>query len=80
MARSSLKHIPDFSVKFFFQPICFFLFLAWRPSWLEVGITGQQFGRGPPKDYSTKVWLQLAIVIGWFSSKNVSGSSALRPR
>ena len=22
----------------------FFLFLAWRPSWLEVGITGHNFG------------------------------------
>ena len=38
----------------------FFLFLAWRPSWLEVGITGHNFGKGPSKDYSTKVWLQLA--------------------
>ena len=38
----------------------FFLFLAWRPSWLEVGITGHNFGRGPFKDHSTKVWLQLA--------------------
>ena len=37
----------------------FFLFLAWGPSWLEVGITGHNFGR----DYSTKVWLQLAQ---WF--------------
>ena len=34
-----------------------FLFLAWRTSWLEVGITGNNFGRGPSKDYSTKVWL-----------------------
>ena len=41
----------------------FFLFLAWWPSWLEVGITGHNFGRGPSKDYSTKVWLQLAQ---WF--------------
>jgi hypothetical protein len=24
----------------------FFLFLAWRPSWLKVGITGHTFGRG----------------------------------
>jgi hypothetical protein len=40
-----------------------FLFLAWRPSWLEVGITGHNLGRGPSKDYSTKVWLQLAQ---WF--------------
>ena len=34
-----------------------------RPSWLEVGITGHIFGRGPSKDHSTKVWLQLAQ---WF--------------
>jgi hypothetical protein len=47
---------------FIFYPP-FFLFLAWRPSWLEVGITGHKFGRGPSKDYSSKVWLQLAQ---WF--------------
>jgi hypothetical protein len=36
----------------------------WRwPSWLEVGITGHNFGWGPSKDHSTKVWLQLAQ---WF--------------
>jgi hypothetical protein len=40
-----------------------FLFLAWWPSWLEVGITGHNFGRGASKDYSTKVWMQLAQ---WF--------------
>jgi hypothetical protein len=38
-------------------------FSAWRLSWLEVGITGHNFGRGPSKDHSTKVWLQLAQ---WF--------------
>ena len=41
----------------------FFLLLAWRLSWLEVGITGHNFGRGPSMDHSTKVWLQLAQ---WF--------------
>jgi hypothetical protein len=30
---------------------------------LEVGITGHKFGRGPSKEYSTNVWLQLAQ---WF--------------
>jgi hypothetical protein len=30
---------------------------------LEVGITGHKFGRRPPKDHSTKIWLQLAQ---WF--------------
>jgi hypothetical protein len=43
---------------FLFHPP-FFLFLAW----LEVGITGHIFGRGPSKDHSTKVLLQLAQ---WF--------------
>ena len=37
--------------------------LKWRPSWLEVGINGHNFERGPSKDHSTKVWLQLAQ---WF--------------
>ena len=45
---------------FFYFHTPFFLFLAWRPSWLEVGITGHSFGRGPSKDHSTKIWLQLA--------------------
>jgi hypothetical protein len=51
--------VSDLEEKIFFKfhpP--FFLFLAWWPSWLEVGITGPNFGRGPSKDYSTKVWLQ----------------------
>jgi hypothetical protein len=47
----------------------FFLFLAWCPSWLEVGITGHNFGRGPFKDHSTKVWLQLAQWYGNFVVK-----------
>ena len=41
----------------------FFLFLAWQPSWLKVGINGHNFGRGPYKYHSTKAWLQLAQ---WF--------------
>ena len=40
-----------------------FLFLAWWSSWLEVRITGHNFGRGSFKDHSTKVLLQLAQ---WF--------------
>jgi hypothetical protein len=46
----------------------FFLFLAWRPSWLEVGMTGHNFGRVPSKDHSTKVLLQLAQ---WFLRRRV---------
>ena len=48
---------------FYFFSSPFFLFLPWRPSWLEIGITRHNFGRRPSKDHSTKVWLQLAQ---WF--------------
>jgi hypothetical protein len=41
----------------------FFLFLAWWPSWLEIGITGPKFGRGPSKDHSTKAWFKLAQLL-----------------
>ena len=54
--------VSEEKIFFLFHPP-FFLFLAWWPSWLEVGITGHNFGRGPSKDHSTKVWLQLAQ---WF--------------
>jgi hypothetical protein len=73
----------DLEEKIFFKfhPF-FFLFLAWWPSWLEVGITGHNFGRGPSKDHSTKVLLQnfAEMILGWCSSKFVSGISELRPR
>jgi hypothetical protein len=50
--------------KIFFKfHLPFFLFSAWRPSWLEVRITGHNFGRWPSKDHSPKVWLQWAQ---WF--------------
>jgi hypothetical protein len=55
--------LSSFREDFFLISSPFFLFLAWPPSWLEVGITGHNFGRGPSKDHSTKVWLQLAQ---WF--------------
>jgi hypothetical protein len=32
---------------------------------LSIGITGHNFGRGPCKDHSTKVWLQLAQWFLW---------------
>ena len=54
--------VSEEKISFKFHPP-FFLFLAWRPSWSEFGITGHSFGRGPPKDHSTKGWLQLAQ---WF--------------
>jgi hypothetical protein len=41
----------------------FFKWTKLLSSWLEVGITGHNFGRGPSKDHSTNVWLQLAQ---WF--------------
>jgi hypothetical protein len=52
----------------FFNSIPLFLYLAWRPSWLEVRITGHNFGKDPPKDHSTKVWLQLAQ---WFLKRRL---------
>jgi hypothetical protein len=55
--------LSSFKEDFFLISSPLFLFLAWRPSLLEVGITGHNFGRGPSKDHSTKVWLQLAQ---WF--------------
>ena len=54
--------VTEEKIFFKFHPP-FFLFLAWWPCWLEVGITGHNFGRGPSKDHSTKVSLQLAQ---WF--------------
>jgi hypothetical protein len=36
------------------------IFGAWQPSWLEVGITGHNFGRGSSKNHFSKVWLRLA--------------------
>jgi hypothetical protein len=43
-------------------------FWSYFPFWLEVGITGHNFGRGPSKDHSTKVWLQLAQ---WFLKRRL---------
>ena len=37
-----------------------FSIFSLAPSWLEVGITGHNFGRGPSKDHSIKVWFRLA--------------------
>jgi hypothetical protein len=54
--------VSEEKIFFKFHPP-FFLFLAWWPSWMEVGITGHNFGRGPSKDHSTNVLLQLAQ---WF--------------
>jgi hypothetical protein len=54
--------VSEKKIFFKFHPP-FFLFLTWWSSWLEVEITGHNFGREPPKDHSIKVWLQLAQ---WF--------------
>jgi hypothetical protein len=40
---------------FFLISSPFFLFLAWWPYWLEVRITGHNFGRGSSKDHSTSL-------------------------
>jgi hypothetical protein len=44
----------------------FFLFLAWWPSWLEVGITGPIFGREPSNDYFIKI---LFLLSKWFQTR-----------
>ena len=62
-AKFGLDWLSNFRGEDFLIFIPLFLFLTWRPSWLEVEITGHNFERGPFKDYSTKVWLQLAK---WF--------------
>jgi hypothetical protein len=54
--------VSEEKIFFKFHPP-FFLFLAWLPSWFEVGITEHNFQVRSPKDHSTKVWLQLAQ---WF--------------
>jgi hypothetical protein len=46
--------VSEEKIFFKFHPL-FFLLLAWQPSWLEVGITGHNFGRGPSKDHFIKV-------------------------
>jgi hypothetical protein len=42
---------------------------------LEVGITGHNIGRGPSKDHSTKVLLQLAQ---WFLRRRFKKNSPLK--
>ena len=59
-AKFGWDWLSCFREDFFLNFIPLFLFLAWRISWLEVGITGHIFGRGPSKDHSTNAWLQLA--------------------
>ena len=46
----------------------FFLFLAWWPSWLEVGIIRHNFRRGTSKDHSIKGLLQLTQ---WFLRRKI---------
>ena len=57
----------------------FFLFLAWWPSWLEVGITGHNFGRGPSKGHSTKVWFKLAqwLQRSWLKCEKLTDGQTL---
>ena len=57
--------VSEENIFFKFHPP-FFLFLAWRPSWLKIGITRHNCGRGLSKDHSTKVWLELTQ---WFMKR-----------
>jgi hypothetical protein len=43
---------------------------------MEVGITGHNFGRGPSKDHSTKVWLQLPTNMAAVSKNRTYGKIA----
>jgi hypothetical protein len=51
--------VSEKKILFKFHPP-FFLFLAWWPSWLEIGITGHIFGRGPSNDYFIKMLFLLS--------------------
>jgi hypothetical protein len=67
-AKFGWDWLSSFREDFFLISSPLFLFLAWRTSWLEVGIIGHIFGRGPSKDHSTKVWLQLEL---WFLKRRL---------
>ena len=58
-----LKLEPWFQEKIFEIHPPFFLFLAWRPYWLEVKVIRHIFGRAPSKDNNSKVWLKSALWI-----------------
>jgi hypothetical protein len=88
---SFLAYITGFFMNFELLPILspFFLFSAWRPSWLEVGINGHNFGTGPSKNHFSKIWLILArqcqpnfaeMILVWSPFKIVSVSTVLYPR
>jgi hypothetical protein len=62
-AKFGWDWLSSYREDFFLISSPLFSIFSWWPSWLEVRITGHNFGRGPSKDYSTKVWLQLAQ---WF--------------
>ena len=59
-AKFGWDWLSSYREDFFLISSPLFSIFSWWPSWLEVRITGHNFGRGPSKDYSTKVWLQLA--------------------
>jgi hypothetical protein len=58
-----LAYVTGFFMNFELLHISLFLFLAWRPSWLEVGINGHNFGKGPSKNHFSKIWLILAKIV-----------------
>ena len=57
----------------------FFLFLAWRPSWLEDGITDTILEGGSSKDHSTKVWFKLAkwLQRSWLKCEKLTDGQTL---
>jgi hypothetical protein len=52
-----------------------FSIFRWRPSWLEVGITGHNFGRGPSKDSFHQSLVAIGLVVSEEKTKmwNVDG-------
>jgi hypothetical protein len=55
----------------------FNIFLAWQPSWLEVGINGHTFGRGPSKNHFSKIWLIWPLLLKIEMSSNGQNCSIL---
>jgi hypothetical protein len=57
--------VSEEKIFFRFHPP-FFLFLAWWPSWLEVGVTGHIFRKAPSNDYFIKM---LFLLSKWFQTR-----------
>jgi len=43
-----------------------FYFKQLQPSWMEGGVVGHKFQRGPPKDHPSLIWFNL---VQWFQRR-----------